>query len=665
MDRHSRALPLALALIFAARAEATTIIPIADRTLVDRSPLVVVARVESKSAIVADRPATDWTVVVERVLKGTVNASRIVVRMPGGPAPDGMVLHIYGAPPLAAGRRGIFFLVPSSTGDFFQLVDFPQGAFVGVRTRLRTLAFRDFSQVRVLGDSRTGSRRDLRDFDRFSDWIADRAAGTLREVDYMAQPRRSELRNIRNNYTLKVDHGLFMRWFAFDSGRTVVFRSAGTAPAGIANGGAGEIQRALAAWTNEKTTPILLAYGGAGAPTTGFKNDDGSNTILWGDPNNDMPGPFDCASGGTLAQGGPWTSPSVTSTFDNRVYEVIQEADLVMNDGIECRLSYSPNFGKFIEEVLAHELGHTLGLSHSSENPNETSSILRDALMYYRAHDDGRGAQLTSDDIGGIQALYTRGHSTPPPPPGTCPAGTLCLQNGRFQATLTWTNQFNGVSGVGKPIASTNYAGYFYFDQDPTNIELILKILDYDGKIVLSYSQLTVINFRLHVVDTLTGKAKDYANTAGNCGALDPDYANTTAAQLTAGGPPATVRDLGVTEAPSAGCVASASTLCLLGKRFKATLPAWRNQFNGATGAGSAKPLSNLTGAFHFSPDPSDLDTFLKLNQFPDKILVFWGTLNSLEYTMRLTDTRTGRTMEVANPANTFCGGLNQSIFVP
>lgn len=646
---------------------ATTLVPIADPALVDRSQLVVVAMIEAKSTGLADRPVTDWTVNVERVLKGVLNTSRIVVHTPGGQAPNGLFMYIYGTPPLKVGRRAIFFLIPDAQ-DQFQLVDFPQGVFLGAPTARRTLAYRDFRQVRIIGKPRTGSRDDLRDFDRFSNWIEDRASGTFRGPDYMVLPRRSELKTIPLDYTLITDpNGLNVRWIEFDTGGSQVYRTAGTPPAGISPGGATEVQRALAAWTNEPTTPIQLVYGGATGTTNGTRKNDKLNTILWNDPFQEMPGAFDCSTGGTLAHATPWWDPSQVVVFNGRTFYRIVEGDVVVNDGIECERFTSPNFSKFIERVVGHEVGHTIGLGHSSENPRETNSILKNALMYYRAVDNGQGAVLNSDDIAGIQYLYKKGNSAPPPPPppGACPAGTLCLQNGRFQATLTWTNQFNGVSGVGKPIASTNYAGYFYFAEDPTNIELILKILDYNGKIILSYSQLTVVNFRLHVVDKVTGKTKDYANTAGNCGALDPDYANTTAAQLTSGGPAATVRDLGVTEPPSNGCVPSTTTLCLLSKRFKATLPSWRNQFNGATGVGSAVTLSNLTGAFHFSPDPSDLDTFLKLNKFPDKILVFWGTLNSLEYTYRLTDTKTGRTMEVSNPANTFCGGLNQSIFVP
>ncbi len=46
-------------------------------------------------------------------------------------------------------------------------------------------------------------------------------------------------------------------------------------------------------------------------------------------------------------------------------------------------------------------------------------------------------------------------HGTGSVEPGTpgCPANTLCLLNKRFQVTVSWSNQFDGSSGVGGPSA--------------------------------------------------------------------------------------------------------------------------------------------------------------------------------------------------------------------
>jgi hypothetical protein len=64
-------------------------------------------------------------------------------------------------------------------------------------------------------------------------------------------------------------------------------------------------------------------------------------------------------------------------------------------------------------EVLCHEVGHVLSMAHSSENPNETNAVLREAIMYYRAHADGRGAMLGSYDPPVIEQAYPQ-TNTPP-----------------------------------------------------------------------------------------------------------------------------------------------------------------------------------------------------------------------------------------------------------
>ncbi len=65
------------------------------------------------------------------------------------------------------------------------------------------------------------------------------------------------------------------------------------------------------------------------------------------------------------------------------------------------------------EEVLTHEIGHVLSMGHSSENPSEANTNLTQAIMYFTAHDDGRGARVEGYDKATIQQIHPT-NNTPP-----------------------------------------------------------------------------------------------------------------------------------------------------------------------------------------------------------------------------------------------------------
>jgi len=65
------------------------------------------------------------------------------------------------------------------------------------------------------------------------------------------------------------------------------------------------------------------------------------------------------------------------------------------------------------EEVLCHEIGHALGMAHSSENPGEANTTLRQAMMYYQAHADGRGATLGAYDLPIVQKAHPPANTPP------------------------------------------------------------------------------------------------------------------------------------------------------------------------------------------------------------------------------------------------------------
>jgi hypothetical protein len=645
---------LLLVTLAAAPAVATTIVPVSDEALVDKAELVIEGTVDDSINVASKRPATDWLVTVDRVLKGRYDSSSLVVRTPGGIGADGLELRIHGAPALAPGRRVVLFLGPERDGAR-RIVDFPQGAFLAGDSRSRSLAFRDLSQVLDASSGRSGVRDPLRDVDRFADWIEARADGLHRFKTYVVTPRQSELKVLAQDFQLRLYNGGHAeRWFSFDTGGEVMWYSHESGLPGLAGGGAGEVQRATAAWTNEPSTPVRLSYGGTAPEAAGLDEHDGRNVVLWNDPNDEMEGRFSCFSQGTLAIGGTWVNNS-RRPFDGKSYAPIVGGDVVFNDGVDCFRKYASNYSKFIEGIVLHELGHTLGIGHSSENSSERRADLRSARMYFQiSRYDTRGARLEADDIAALQALYLagsgRGWSSSPG--DSCQRDRLCLLGGRFVVMAHWSNQFDDSSGWASAIPSTDLAGFLYFT-DPSNIELAVKVVDFGSEVKVFYSQLTNLKFTLYVTDTTTGRVKSYTNTPGDCGAIDNDFM--------AGAASATVGPMAIAAPATVGgsCGPAASTLCLLDGRFAVTVD-WRNQFTGAAGSGMPRKLSNLSGAFAFD-NASNLELLIKTLDFGDHVLVLYGALSNLEYSIRVTETASGRTKTYSNPAGKFCGGIDNN----
>jgi hypothetical protein len=425
--------PPLLALSFALLAGpawATSYKMMPDSALADQAKVVVDVKVVGvdSAPVVDGPPSTDYLIEVNRVIKGDLSGSTLVVRVPGGINPKGLGLKIWGAPQFTEGENALLFLNPAKDGTY-HILHLMLGAFHRRTVDGRAVALRDLSEAHEVG----GQGQDVvRDFDRFADWLADRSAGIRHEGSYLLSPTKAMLTGIDPKFVLLTyTDGISIRWFRFDAGQSVPWRVQADGQPGL--GLAASIQAfqtGLNAWNSDPNTNINYTYAGTTTSTTGLSSSDGINAIIFNDPNSSVDGVFDCGTGGVIARGGPFFRS--TRLYKGQPFYETVEADIETNDGTECFFANDPSVA---QEVWAHELGHTLGLGHS---------LLPDALMFAFAHNDGRGARLAADDRAGINVLYGTGSSG---------ATLLAPQNLKGHATsntevsLTWRDRSVGEAG--------------------------------------------------------------------------------------------------------------------------------------------------------------------------------------------------------------------------
>jgi hypothetical protein len=190
------------------------------------------------------------------------------------------------------------------------------------------------------------------------------------------------------------------RWFEPDAGEPVRFDvdSRGDRALGLLRT-FDAVRTAMGAWSGPPGIGLLVVPGALVRAASAGSHDPRS-AILFDDPYGDIPPPARCR--GILALGGYRADLSQRRMLGGTDFARIVAGEVTFADGWgRCRFWRPAN----VSEVVAHELGHALGLGHAAEP---------DAIMFPRAHLDGRGPRLAPADVAAIARLYPAVLGAPP-----------------------------------------------------------------------------------------------------------------------------------------------------------------------------------------------------------------------------------------------------------
>ena len=213
------------------------------------------------------------------------------------------------------------------------------------------------------------------------------------------------------------------------------------------------VQTGAQAWTAQSRTPFSFSFAGLTASTA--INNNGRNEVFFRNETN----------GGAVATTYSWFSG-----------DKMLDADVVFWDAAFTFFTGTSgcNGGLYIEDVATHELGHALGLAHSSDPEATMAPSGSYCGMTLRT--------LSPDDVAGVEALYPpTGTTTPPASSNTPPAvvinsptsgssfteGTFVTltgsandaEDGTLTTSIVWSSNVTGRLGSGGSLQTTLPAG--------------------------------------------------------------------------------------------------------------------------------------------------------------------------------------------------------------